>query len=560
MFGFTIHINLQSKLNSKYSLENHKTIIYKNISFNYLKFEKFENDKIFKENSNYIIGIDGVILNLTQLKNQYAISDYFKLIIHLFKKENISFVSNLKGEFSGFIFDKNSGKLLFFNNKTATKQVFYSEFDSSIIITPSIKNIIDYKKTKNLHSNLNINATYNLLTFSAMIENQTLIDNVFKLGAGEYLEIKNDYLKLTTYHTFNNIDYSINNKNKAIDLLNESFSEALKLEYQKDNEYNYKHLTTLSGGLDSRMTLMIADKLGFKNETFCFSLENYLDEKIARKIAKDLDLKFHFVPLNGEYIINLKEMVKVNNGLHQFLAAAHYNYAIKKIDLSNYGLIHTGQIGDGVLGTFVTKKKEYLSKRVSDKLSHKSIVSKNILNKYSNEEVFKLHQRVFNLTHFGSYVTEYHNTYLTSPFLDANFIEIALSIDPKLKYNQKIYLEWIQKYHPEIAKYKWERTGFKPNKNWKTPLSRYTNKVLKEYYNLTNQREKFSMTPTDHWIKKNIEIQEFYTTFFNNNIDLTHANKELFKDLNMLFHIGNTNEKAMVLTVLEVVRKFNLKV
>lgn len=560
MYGFTIHINLQSKTISNYSLKNQDNLIFKNFSFNYLKFEKFENDKIFKENNDYIIGIDGVVLNLQQLKNQYAISDYFKLIIQLFNKENIGFISKLKGEFSGFIFNKKTEVLCVFNNKTATKQVFYSKFNDFIIISPTIKNIIHFKRELGLNSLLNQNATYNLLTFGGMLENNTLVKSIYKLGAGEYLKIDKE-LKLYSYSSFNNIDYSINNKNKAIDGLNELFISALKLEYNKDLEYKYNHLATLSGGLDSRMTVMISNKLGYKNDTFCFSQSGYLDEMIATEISKKLELEYRFIPLNtGEHLTNLTNMVAVNNGLQFFTGSAHFDFSVNKLNLSSFGLIHTGQIGDGILGGFVTKEKEIFSKLISDKLLNKINIDKSNIDKYKNEEVYKLYQRAFNLTNFGSFVIESHQTYLTSPFLDSDFIEFALSINPKLKYNQNIYLQWIAKYHPEIADYKWERTGFKPNKIWKTKFSRYTKKLIKEYYNLTNQSEKFTMTPSNYWFKNNIQIKQFYNSFFENNIGLVENDTNLKKDLIFLFKQGNTTEKAMVLTVLEIVKKFKLHV
>ncbi|MEE9349777.1 MAG: asparagine synthase-related protein [Flavobacteriaceae bacterium] len=536
-------------------------IQFENYTITYAKFDKFNDDKIFSQNTDYIIGIDGVVLNLQALKNQYAISDYFKLISNLFKKEGIAFASKLKGEFTGFIVDKKDRKLYYFNNKTATKQVFYTQFNDVILISSSLEKIIDIQNELEIKNSLNINATYNLLTYGAMIENQTLVNGIYKLNAGEYVIVKDASLKLNTYFTFNNIDYSIYNKKEAIDKLNESFLVALNLEYQKDETYNYNHLATLSGGLDSRMNVMIADSLGFKNDTFCFSQSGYLDEKIARSIAQDLELPFSFTALDGgDYMASLQEMVAINNGLQFYLGSAHFNFALKKMDLSNYGLMHTGQIGDGILGGFVTKEKRINSKFISKKLAHKTILDKTISTKYSNEEVFKLYQRVFNLTNYGSYVVEQHKTYIVSPFMDDDFIKIALSIDPKLKFQQQIYIDWIKKYHPNVNKYTWEKTGFRPNKNWKNDLSRYTKKIKKEYYKATHKTYKLSMTPLDYWYANNEKASLFYITFFNDNLSLFSTNKELYNDLRLLFTTGNTVEKSMVLTVLEMVRKFKLVV
>jgi len=533
-----------------------------NYFFGHNSFQKFKNDKLFDENKNFIIGLDGVILNLLALKNEYAISEVFLLIMHLYNKRKQSLAIELKGDFNGFIFDKNTEELVFFNNKVAAKQIFYCKVEKSIIITPSLKNIVKFKQQLNIKSYLNVSACYNMLTYGGMIEDQTLIENVKKLNAGQYLEIISDKLKLNKYFDFNNVEYSLIRKNEAIDLLNEGFKNAILLEYKKDEEYNYSHLATLSGGLDSRLNVMLASALGFSIDIFCFSQSNYLDEKIARSISKDLDLDFKFVALdNGDYLQDLVENVELNNGLQFYLNAAHFNKALKSIDLENYGLIHTGLAGDGVLGGFLTKRglPDYYSNKISNKFIGKLNNDISIEKEFKNEEVFKLYQRVFNITNFGSYVVETHKTYLVSPFLDEDFLITALSIDPKLKKDQ-IYLDWLNKKHSIVTKYVWEKTGFKPDAKYKTKLSRYTNRIKKEFLILTKQQNKLSMTPEDYWLKSNLKNQEFYNTIFKERIELFVEDKELFTDLNFAFKHGNINEKSAVLTILEIVYKFKLKI
>jgi len=311
------------------------------------------------------------------------------------------------------------------------------------------------------------------------------------------------------------------------------------------------------------MNVMLADEIGFQIKTFCFSQPDYADEKIARNISDDLGLEFQFISLDdGNYLKSLAEMVTINSGLQFYHGSAHYHFALQQMDIDSYGLMHTGQIGDGILGGFVTKgdKKNYLSQTVSDRFKEKISIDKNVLDKYANEEVFKLYQRVFNLANYGSYMVEHHKTYLVSPFFNEEVIKVALSIDPSLKYNQKIYLDWINDLHPEVSKYIWERTGFRPNYPWKTSLSRYTNKLKKEFYTYTGQKNKLSMNPLDFWFKTNKSIVSFYSNFYESNIHLMESNKEVYDDLKLLFETGNFNEKALVLTILEVVRKFNLKV
>ena len=562
MYGFYIYKQSKETNVDNTSMFN-QHLSFNDFFFGYKKFEKFGENKLFKEDKDYIYGIDGVILNLKSLKNQYALSDFSKLFIELFKKEGIKFISKFKGEFSGFLFRKKTETLYSFNNKTATKQIFYSHFNSNFTITPTLESISKARIKKGLDNRLNIKATYNMLVFGGMIENETLINDIFKLGAGEFLTLKDKQLNIDKYYDYNAIEVLIFDKRKAINQINEAFVEAIKLEYEKDKEYDYQHIATLSGGLDSRMNVMLAKKLGYKPTTFCFSQSQYADETIARKIAKDLSLDFKFVPLDGgDYLKTLSEMVQINSGLQFYHGSAHYNYALQQLDLSKFGLMHTGQIGDGILGGFVSKgnNKNMLSKTISTRFFDKISVSQKKLDSYRDEEVYKLYQRVFNLANFGSFVVEHNQTYLVSPFLDEDVIRISLSIDPKLKIDQDIYIDWMNQLHPDVTKYKWERTGFRPNKKWKTSFSRYTNKIKKEYYLATNQKDKLSMNPLDHWLETNVSIKEFYANYFIENRHFIEQNKTLHNDFNTLFISGTFIEKALVLTIIELIKKLNIKV
>ena len=563
MYGFYIYLDSKQNFTPVYPIIETKKIVFEQYSFQYVQFKKFENDKVFLETKDYILGIDGVILNLKSLKKQYATSNFSKLICGLFEKEKMHFVSKLKGVFSGFIFEKKTKMLYVFNDKVASKQIFYSLFDSKIVIAPSLAYISNYRDVNETINNLNQNATYNFLTFGGMIEKETLISDVYKLGAGEYLKFYDKKLEVKRYFDFNKVEISVNTKKKAIEGLNETFIEALKLEYEKDKEYDYKHIATLSGGLDSRMNVMLANKMGYQSDSFCFSQTGYADETIARIIAKDLGLEFSFIPLDGgDYLKNLSEMVGINSGLQFYHGAAHFQYALQQLDLSNYGLMHTGQIGDGILGGFVStgKNNNFLSKTISTKLLDKIKIEKSTLKAYRDEEVYKLYQRVFNVTNIGSYMVEFHQTYLVSPFMDSDLIEFALSIERKLKINQDIYIDWMNSLHPDTTRYIWERTGFRPDKKWKTNFSRYTNKINKEFYLFFNRGDKLSMNPLDFWFQTNKSIQEFYTDFFENNIALVSPNQELYTDIKSLFKKGNLTEKALVLTLLELIKKLKLHV
>jgi len=261
---------------------------------------------------------------------------------------------------------------------------------------------------------------------------------------------------------------------------------------------------------------------------------------------------------------NLRENNSICEGLIFYLSSAHFNYALKNIDLNNYGLIHSGQIGDGVLGGLIsnlsTNKKDFYSKIISNRLINKLDRPVGFENTYKSDEIYQLYNRVFNITHSGSFVAEKYQTYLVSPFMDVNFIEVCFSIEPKLRYKQKLYVEWLNEKYPEIVKYTWERIGFKPDNISKIYLSKYTNKIKKEFFTLINRADKLSMNPLDFWFNEGLDIQVFFNKIFYERIGLLENNSELLNDVKKLYKLGNTIEKSMVLTLLDFINYFEINV
>lgn len=561
MYGFTIIINNSHSFStpSDHSILHRSNATGQQYAFFYRQNQSFINDKIFAEDKNYIIGIDGVILNLKQLMNANAVSGIRQLVMKLLENGTTDFFNQFMGDFCGFVFDKQDDSLLFFVNQTGTKKCFYLVDNGSIVLSPDLDQIASYKKLCKIPLLLNTDAAYSLLTFGGMIEKETIIEGVSRLLAGEYLRILNGRLTVEKYRDFNNIVPSVSRKKKAIDKLDDMFSRNIGLEYGKDTEYGYNHLATLSGGLDSRMNVLAANLAGYKTHNFCFSQPDYADHHISMKISRDFQDEYSFISLeNGPYVLDLPENMTIYQGLIFYVSSAHYHYSLQHLDLDGYGIIHTGQIGDAVLGGFMSKSPvnpQFFSKRLSNKLLHR--IRPVETQKYASDEVFKIYNRLFNVTVSGSWVTEYHQKYLISPFLEADFIELCLSIDPSLKKDSHIYIEWMKAKRPQTVRYAWERTGFRPNAAWKTPLSRYTNKAKSVFRKISGQSAQTSMNPYEHWYATNPEIKAFFDSYVGQHIDLLAAS-QLKSDVLMLFNTGNTIEKTLVLTLLDAVKRFGL--
>lgn len=49
----------------------------------------------------------------------------------------------------------------------------------------------------------------------------------------------------------------------------------------------------------------------------------------------------------------------------------------------------------------------------------------------------------------------HHYTEITSPSMDADFMEFCFSIPYKFRAEHKIYCKWVIKYYPDAAEIRW---------------------------------------------------------------------------------------------------------
>ncbi len=522
---------------------------------------KFLNDKIFEQNDAYFIGIEGVLLNLNELKTGEKTS-VFGLLISLYEKHGNDFVKQLRGDFSGFIYDKKADSWLIFTNQTGSKRVFVFENNNYLFFASDLNRIAALMSELNIPRKLNTEAAYSLLTSGFMLNEISFIEGVTRLLPGCYLEHKNGKTTISNYFHLQNIERTTDSKAQIIEKVDALFRQAIKREFEKDKEYNYKHIATLSGGLDSRMTVLMAHKMGYTDQlNFTFSQANYLDEQIAKKIAIDHRHEFMFQSLDhGNYLRNIDEIVSYNDGMIIFSGGAHVLKSCKNMNFDDYGLIHTGLIGDVVLGSYLSKPytiKPMLSSGVySSKLIHKAEkYIAGVQQDFESEELYKFYGRAFLGVMNGNYYLDVYSQSV-SPFLDVDFLSYCYSIPDNLKFKQKIYIDWIAQKNKEFADYPWEKTGVSPlislnNRKYLAPG--YYKRMSLKFFDKLSGKVKSGMNPYDYWLNNNKILAETFVNYFEKNLALIE-DEELRNDCTWLFENGNWSERFQVLTLLSAIK------
>ena len=540
-----------------------KTVAFGNFWTKQSIIDKFAEEKLFQENSSHFISTDGVILNSQSQKNKYAASDLFSLLKKMYQEHPDTFPSELRGDFDGLVFDKKEKRWTLFTNHMGSKWVFYffDQPSNTFIFGTELKWVTELMRKLGFPPRLDVEGAYCLLTFGYMLGQKTLVESVQKIPPGSILDYQNGALSCKQYYQINNEPPVDLPKQKIIQELDARFRIAVSAEYEKDLEFGYQHIATLSGGLDSRMNVCFAKKLGYeKILNITFSQSNYLDEKIAKKIASEWNMDFLFFSLdNGNFLKPIEEIVLTNDGLALYSGAAHAYGMLSCLFWEKFGILHTGQIGDAVLGSFLSKRKK---KQSSLPGAYSTLLNDKIRRQFAeelqgnpNEEVFKFINRAFNGA-FNGYRSIEQFTEFSSPFLYPDFFDFAVKIPSKFRMSEQIYKDWILEKVPEAAKYAWEKTGVKVGSG-KLPIfikkaQRYARRLL------LGKNGIYSMNPFNFWFESNPSLNSSFSSFFSENIDLLASHPELREDTKELFEKGNPLEKTQPLSLLAAYRLLRL--
>ena len=210
-------------------------------------------------------------------------------------------------------------------------------------------------------------------------------------------------------------------------------------------------------------------------------------------------------------------------------------FGIEKFWNKDFGIIHSGHIGDGVMGAFLSSTQisppdlSYGRVKANILAYHPDFDAK-IIEKYNNEEEFKLYERAFCGAASGVWGLEQFS-YNIAPFIDQDVLNFLLSLPYEFKYKRKIYIDWMLKFHPSWTQFKLESIHAKPNAHWKFKYEREYVRIRFGWRKLLSKdfRLKFNMAPEQYWFEQSKALQNYYAKEMKKAI-------EIARDLQLPFH------------------------
>lgn len=535
---------------------------FDNYSFYFNYSDRFKEDKLFFENDNHIFAIDGVLLNKKELYDQYNVNNMKDLISIIYNKFHKDFIKYLRGPFLGFVMNKNQNELFVFSNQTGDTHVFYYINKNQAFISNDFNKIVSGLKENNIDYSLDEIAVNQILSFGYLVTENTLIKNIKRLTPGNILILQNHKIINKEYYKLNNTNNIDISFDEAIEVLDEKFRNATTRCFEKDLEYGYNsHLADISGGLDSRMVNWVAKDLGYDDITnISYSQSMSHEHKYSSEITNYMENQFIHKQLDeGEFLLNPENIIKKNYCLASYQGITGGDHLLKSINFNEYGLEHTGQLGDVVIGSYVSDS-EHRAVDHSGYRSNSTIEEQGLgidFNDFDNHEMYIFLTRGMQGI-LSTHTIRRNYTQAVSPFLDLDFMNFCFSLPLKYRINHKLYLGWISEKYPDALNVKCttSKTEYffeKAMEFGELAYHRlfYEIKLLLYNNNLINKFNppKNKMNPFKYWYNTNNGFKEFVENYFNKNIKLI-KNSKIKKRLIKQFDSDNISIKLSIISIL----------
>lgn len=562
---FITNYNTDNFLLSRYNEQNkfiYEAKKYNDISIQRLIINKFLNDKVFIENDDYIVLIEGVVLNSLDLAKRNSVSSLKEYIEISLKNNTLDFYDNFRGSFCGYFINKKSNDAVAFTNHTGDRPLFYYQDDGKYVIASNVKFILDFLKVLGKNLTINKNAVYYMITWGNMIDSSTYANEIKRLLPGEKIDINNTSCNINKYYKFNRnaFDTTKMSDDEIVDKLDELFTKAVDLEYLKDKEYGYHSLAHLSSGLDCRMSNFIARELGYDDIlNLTYTQSNSYDERVAKRMSADLGNEAYVRCMdNPKFIYDVDKVVEKSGGVFIYVGMTNGLRCLEELNTDRIGVLHMGLIGDVILGTGIKNKKELYEKNYYGAYS-KRIIRKfeeqfdEKIREYEDYEIFYLNTCAFLCN--GSFPIIYQDyTEFASPYMYKDFIDFCYALDVEKRINRYIYFKWIKTKHNKAGNYEWSSSHVKINSKFYQLIrifKRVPVKIMRFFGADVND-----MNPFNYWYKTNKDISKFIDMYISMNMDSKYIDVEMKNIFNEFLEDSTCIEKLQLMTALSSIKLY----
>ena len=541
-----------------------KEIRYKEWKISINTLDKYMDDKIFDENEERIIVLDGVITNKKDLLLEFEENSWFDLINKLICSSDKWF-ERLRGVFAGAVYDKKKSKWTVFTDQCGAHLVLKYIKDGQVAFGTQLNYFIDWMKLNDIEKKLDRVWLNDFLYFGYMVDKHSVIENVMRLYPGTYLEYVDNIEKIDIYYRLEKKNIKDLTEKEAIELLDSTFSKAIKRIIDKDREYGYQTIVDISGGLDSRMNLCTALKFSKDLLTITYAETGSDDYKVSQKIRVKAGVENIFYSLDsGRCLKDIDELTFMNQGMNYYYGITGGKRVLQLIDSQEVGIEIWGLLGDISEGAMIQdgEEKEIWDYPRFRTISKYPYVDAPDREKFVDRETQWFYVRGMLAGMNTGFIRQNFVEPIT-PYGDVEFMNLCFSLPYAMRTKRHIYRRWMIEKYPEFANIELSATGFPLTKTEIGDYFSIPRRAYRKIFKIFNRHKpEWSMNPLYYWYDNNQIIKDYINKYFKDNIHILKEFPYVEKECNKLFlnNEKNTVEamncRIIALTIISVFKNY----
>lgn len=246
---------------------------------------------------------NGEIFNHVELAEELEDSEFkcrthcdTEVILRLYQKYGIDFVSKLNGMFAIAIWDNHQKALYLIRDRVGEKPLHYFNESNRVVFGSEIKSIL----AAGIDKKVDYNALDSFLSFNYVVPPSTMFKGVKHVMPGTYLKVTELKVEETRWWDIADTELQVKTENQWIGEFNEILDDAVKIRLRADVPFG----AFLSGGVDSSSVVGLMTKhmaqpvktftIGFNDEKFDESpfaqlaAERFETEHVVEKVEANL--------------------------------------------------------------------------------------------------------------------------------------------------------------------------------------------------------------------------------------------------------------------------------
>ncbi len=303
-----------------------------------------------QEYGDWLVVVEGMIYNQSDVE----LKDVLQHITN--QTDNDAFLTGIKsfvkqcdGDYVVLMLNKNTQKVVVFNNYLGTVPIYYYTDKQKVIIARNMSYVLENRTEVTLHRE----AMAEYIAMEYHLGNRTLFKDIYKLKPAQVIICEKQHSELKSeVLTLVESDFSMKNefKNREESLiyLKDIFIKGLKDRIETVEHQNKKIYNQLSGGCDSRAVFAGLDALD--NEFTSITYQYIHDESpIAKELLKITDRTNHYIKNAFDLdtsVSDSNKIFKTNALANSFTTAVCYNEEkYNRTEVLNKNAVIFGGIG-----------------------------------------------------------------------------------------------------------------------------------------------------------------------------------------------------------------------